>query len=364
MKSLLKLVVLSMLVHVASAQTLSHKIDLPKDSPVALLSADFSNSSANARGGAYVVDVYASLSLRNTTQRRIRGITLAVYAQDVAPGKGSVSVPSLDVAPGATFSVRIENHLVRPLSSGGGNPGVEVKLDGILFDDLTFYGPDTLESQRLMTKWELEARRDREYFKSLLKTAGTEGLRQEMLAGLSRQSERKGPGVQMVRGRATNQDAEREVQFAFISMPDSPVEASDGTARVSMNEARAPRFSVRNRSGRAVEHLEIGWIVKDQQGREFYAASMPADLKLAPNQSGDVRQDASLRFQQPVAIQSVTGFVASVEYAGGGQWIPSRGTLATQRLRELVPASPEEQRLLQIYSKKGLDALIEELKKF
>jgi len=364
MKTFRQFAIMLIAASAAYGQTLSHKIDLPTDSPVALLSADFSNSKATARGGAYVVDVYASLSLRNTTQRRIRGITLAVYAQDVAPGKGSVSVPSLDVAPGAAFSVRIENHLVRPLGAGSNTPGVEVKLDGVLFDDLGFYGPDTLQSQRLMTKWELEARRDRDNLKALLKTAGAEGLRKEMIAGLGRQADRRGPSVQMVRGRATNQDSERDVKLAFVAMPDSPVEASEGTARVSVSEARAPRFTVRNRSSRPVEHLEIGWIVKDQQGREFYAASMPADLKLSPNQSGDVRQDASLRFQQPVSIQSMTGFVASVEYADGGQWIPSHSTLATQRLRDLVPASPEEQRLLQIYSKKGLEALIEELKKF
>jgi hypothetical protein len=365
MKVLLKLAPVLLALQAISGQTLSHKVDLPHDSPVALLSADFSNSRATARGGTYIVDVYASLALRNTTQRRIRGITLAVYAQDVAPGKGSVSVPSLDVAPGAVFSVRIENHLVRPLGTGANNPGVEVKLDGVLFDDLGFYGPDTLESQRLMTKWELEARQERDYFKSLLKSAGgIEALRKEMLAGLSRQNDRRGPSVQIVRGRATVQDPEHDVQFAFLSMGDSPVEASDGTARVSANEARAPRVSLHNRSGKAVEHLELGWIVKDQQGREFYAASMPVDLKLAPKQSGDVRQDASLRFQQPIAIQSLTGFVASVEYADGGQWIPNRRALSSQRLRDLVPASPEEQRLLQIYSKKGLDALIEELKKF
>jgi hypothetical protein len=335
------------------AQSLSGKIALPTDSPVAVLSADFSNSKTASRGGASVVDVFASLSLRNTTQRRIRGITLAVFAQDSAPGKGSVSVPSLDVAPGAAFSVRIESHLVRPL--GANNPGVEVKLDGVLFDDLGFYGP-SLESQRLMTKWELEARRDRDFFKGLLKTAGAEALGKEMLAGIARQAGSRGPGVQMVRGRATNQSAEREVQFASLAMPDSPVEVGEGTARVSVNDARAPRFTVRNRSNKPVEHMEIGWLVKDQQGREFYAASMPVELKLEPSQSGDVRQDASLRFQQPIVIQSMTAFVASVDFSGGGHWIPKR--------HALVPASPEEQRLLQIYSRRGLDALIEELKKF
>mgnify|MGYP003704891807 CR=1 FL=1 len=142
-----------------NAQQLNHKIDLPKDSPVGLLSADFNNSTATARGGMYVVDVHASLSLRNATQRRIRGIAFAVYAPEVG-GKGSISVPSLDVAPGETFSVRIENHLVRPLTAGAGGPSVEVKLDGVLFDDLGFYGPDSLDQQRQMTRWELEARRD------------------------------------------------------------------------------------------------------------------------------------------------------------------------------------------------------------
>jgi hypothetical protein len=152
------------------------------------------------------------------------------------------------------------------------------------------------------------------------------------------------------------------VQFAFAAIPDAPVEPLDGTARVSASEARAPRISIRNRSARPVEHLEIGWIVKDQQGREFYAASMPADLKLAPNGTGEVRQDAALRFQTPLAIQSVTGVVTGVEFSTGQPWIPSRASLNT--LRGILPASPEEQRLLQIYNKRGLDALIEELKKF
>ncbi len=341
------------------AQSLTPKIDLPLDSPVAVLSADFSNSSATPRGGMYIVDVRGTLSLRNTTQRRIRGITLAVYAPG---GKGSFSVPSLDIAPGDAFPIQIENHLLRPLAEGTGGPSVEVRLDGVLFDDLGFYGPDTLGTQRQLKRWELEAQRDRKYFKKLLETAGAEGLRNEMLTALAQQDDRRGnPGVQIVRGRATNIEAERQVQFAFATVPDSPVEATGGTALVSPNEARAPRFSVRNRSNRPVEHIEFGWIVRDQQGHEFYAASVPADLKLAPRQAGEIREDSALRFQKPVAIQSVTGYISSVEFAGGGQWIPPR---SQDRLRGLAPASPEETRLLNIYKKKGLDALITELKKF
>jgi hypothetical protein len=342
------------------AQGLNHKIDFPKDSPVSVLSEDFGNSNATARG-ANVIEVNAALSLRNSGQRRIRSMTLMISAPDAA-GKGSFSVPTLDVAPGETFAIHIDYRLVRPLTAG--SPVVEVKLDGILFDDLSFYGPDVLRLQRTMTTWELEAQRDRKYFKSLLETAGGEGLRKEMLSSLARQGDRSQRGVQMVRGRATNIDAEHETQFAFLDIPGSPVEASGGMARIGTSLAGAPHFEVRNRSNRAVQHLEMSWIVKDQQGREFLAASMPADMKLAPNQSGQVAQDAALRFDRPIAIQSMSGFVSSVEFADGSQWIPSRNALDLPQLREVVAPSPEEQRLSQIYSRKGLPALIEELKKF
>jgi hypothetical protein len=348
-----------------SAQTLSRKIDLGKDSPVTLVSADWGDSNVTPRGGAYLVDVHAALALRNSGQRRIRSVTLAVYAQEVTPGgKGSVSVPSLDAAPGDTFSVRVDVPLLRPLGSAASGPAVEVRLDGVLFDDLSFYGPDQLHSQRTMTLWEMEARRDRKYFKQVLETAGTGGLQKQMLDSLARQADRPQPGVQMVRGRATNAELEKEVQFAFLDVPESPVEASSGTARIAGNEARAPRFDVHNRSTRAVKYLEVAWIVKDQQGREFMAASMPADLTLAPNQQGPVAQDAALRFSERIAIQSMAGFVSGVEFADGTYWIPSRATLDNPRLRDLVAPSPEEQRLTQLYRKRGLIALVEELKKF
>lgn len=348
----------------AGAQTLTRKIDLPPDSPVTLVSADWGESSATARGGAFLLDVHAGLSLRNSSQRRIRGVTLSVLAQEVTPGgKGSVSIPSMDVAPGDTFPVRIDLPLLRPLGAGTG-PLVEVKLDGVLFDDLSFYGPDKLQSRRTMTVWELEARRDRQYFKKILEQAGREALQNEMLVSLARQADRPQPGVQMVRGRATNLDPEHEVQFAFLQLPDAPVEPMDGLARIAGNEARAPRVEVRNRSDRAIRHLEIGWIVKDQQGREFLAASMPADVNLAPGRSGQVMQDAALRFPERPSIESMTGFVSNVEFVDGSYWIPSRLALEDPKLRGVIAPSPEEQRLAQIYHKKGLAALVEELKKF
>jgi hypothetical protein len=347
------------------AQTLNRKIDFPNDSPVVAVSSDWGDSNATVRGGAYFVDVHAGLTLRNLSQKRIRGITLAVLAQEVTPGgKGAVSQPSLDVGPGETFSLRIDMPLLRPLGGGQSGPAVEVRLDGVLFDDLSFYGPDKLHSKRTLTVWELEARRDRKYFKTLLEAAGREGLQKEMLSSLARQGERLQPGVQMVRGRATNTDPDREVQFAFVELPESPVQPLGGTARVAGNEARAPRFEVHNRSTKPIRHLEIGWIVKDQRGREFVAASMPAEVSLGPNQSGPVVEDAALRFPERLTIEGMSGFVSNVEFADGSYWIPSRGALDDPRLRDIVAPSPEEQRLTQIYRKKGLSALIEELKKF
>ena len=76
------------------------KIDLPKDSPVAVIASDYGESNETARGGAMLLDLHAALTLRNSSQRRIRGITMLVTAQEVTPGgKGSVTVTSLDIAP-------------------------------------------------------------------------------------------------------------------------------------------------------------------------------------------------------------------------------------------------------------------------
>jgi hypothetical protein len=346
----------------ASAQTPSRKVDFPADSPVLLKSVDWGGSEVTPRGGAYFIDVHASLSLVNSSQRHVRSVTLVVVSQEVTPGgKGSFSVPSLDVAPGEVCPVTIDLRLLRPV---GTRPEVQVRLDGVLFDDLSFFGPDTLHSRRTMTVWELEARRDRSYFKKLLEQAGgRDSLQKEMLESIGRQ-DRSQPGVQMVRGRATNTDPERELSFAFLQFPDAPVQPTTGLATITGNEAHAPRVDVRNRSERPVRYLEIGWIVKDGSGREFLAASLPADVDLAPGRSSHVVQDAGLRFPERTSIQSMTGFVSTVEFTDGSYWIPSRAALNDPKLRRVVAPSPEEQRLAQVYLKKGLIGLVEELKKF
>jgi len=345
------------------------KIDLPKDSPVSVITSDYGDSSETARGGAMLLDLHAALTLRNSTQRRIRGITLLVMAQEVTPGgKGSVTVTSLDVGPNETFPVRIDLRLLRPLQSGGGAT-VQIGLDGVLFDDLSFYGPDKLSSKRSLTLCEWEARRDRRYFKTLLAEGGGDRLQHEILGIQAHQADRRSVDVQMVRGgRATNFEPEKQVQFAFLHLPDSPIEPMDGMARIAGNEARAPRLEVKNRSDRPIRYLEIGWILHDRGGREFLAGSVPASLNLGPGQKSQVLENTTLKFPQrggqPLAIEGMTGFVSSVEFADGSMWIPSRADLGLPQLQRVMAPSDEEQRLVQIYSKKGLKGLIAELNRF
>ncbi|MEO7649213.1 MAG: hypothetical protein ABIZ80_02015, partial [Bryobacteraceae bacterium] len=132
-----------------------------------------------------------------------------------------------------------------------------------------------------------------------------------------------------------------------------------------------PRIQVRNRSDRTVKYFEIGWIVKDKQVKEFWAASVPAsdpEMQLRPGQTERVMQDTSLRFSrgqgEAVNVQGMTGFVSQVEFADGKIWVPNRSSLENAQLLGVLAASPEEQRLTDLYRKKGLNALIEELKKF
>ncbi|HUS06367.1 MAG TPA: hypothetical protein VMZ52_08735 [Bryobacteraceae bacterium] len=337
-------------------------ITLPEDAPVTVLSADWGESSASPRGGAMLLDLHTSLSLRNSQGRRIRGITLLVTAQEVTPGgKASVSVPSLNIGPGEAFPIRIDLRLLRPLQLGNG-PLVQVGLDGVLFDDLSFYGPNKLNCRRSMTVWELEARRDRKHFKSVLEASGGEALRTEMLASLERQAARAGMDARVARaGRGTNTVSERQIQFAFLQTPDSPVRTENGMMRVAADEARSPRLSFTNKSDKTVRALEIGWMIKDSRGKEYVAGSIPVELDLAPQQKTMVIQDVAFKFSEPngqaIHIEGMTGFVSSVEYTDGRMWIPSRAS-------KLPTPSPEEQRLAELYRKRGLNAVVEELRKF
>ena len=131
------------------------KINLPSDSPLAFLSSTPSDSRASARGAALVLDLHMSLTPRNTTPNRIHGVALRVVAQEATlGGKASVTYPALNVGPGEGLPMRIDMQLLRPSQVAGG-PLVQVDLDGVLFDNLAFFGPDRLNSRRTLTACDL-----------------------------------------------------------------------------------------------------------------------------------------------------------------------------------------------------------------
>jgi hypothetical protein len=352
----------------------SVKIDLPADSPVTLISTGMGDSRATSRGGAIVLDLHMSLTLRNSGFKRVRGVVLLITAQEFAPGgKGSVARPCIDVPPNQNFTLPIDIRLVRPVQQTAG-PLVRVQLDGVLFDDLSFFGPNKLSSQRAMTFWETEAQRDRAWFKQALQARGDAGLRQEIQASLARQNDRPQLDVSLSRnGRAVGAAAptsDHVAQFAFLKIPNAPVEPIEGWAAISGNEARAPQIEVLNQSGKTVRYVEIGWLVKDKEGREYLAGSVPASettMLLPAGQRARLLQDTALKFSRtgrPVQIEGMTGFVSEVEFADGHVWVPSRQDISSSPLLRVMAPSSEEQRLGDIYSKKGLAALVTELNRY
>jgi len=353
----------------------SLKIDLPADSPVTLISTSLGDSRATSRGGAIVLDLHMALTLRNSGAKHVRGVTLLITAQEFAPGgKGSVARPSIDVPPGQNFTLPVDIRLVRPVTGATGGPLVRVQLDGVLFEDLTFYGPDKLHSQRALTFWEVEAQRDRAFLKHALQARGEKGLQQEILASLLRQSERTDLNVSLSRnGRATGSivgSSERVAQFAFLNLPGAPVQPVEGWAAITGNEARSPQIEVVNNSGKPVRYVEIGWLVKDKAGREYLAGSVPgsdSSMLLPVGQHTKLQQDTSLRFTRagrPIEIDAMTAYVSQVEFADGKVWVPSRKDLDSSPLLRITAPSPEEERLADIYQKKGLTALIAELNRY
>jgi hypothetical protein len=153
------------------------------------------------------------------------------------------------------------------------------------------------------------------------------------------------------------------MEFAFVRVPDAPVEALTGRASVTATDVRSPRIELKNVSAKPVRQVELGWIVRERSGQEFYAAALPAKISLAPGETSSAPEDVSLRLMakngQPIVVDGLKSFVSSVEFADGGVWIAPRAGL-----EGLTRVSPEEERLAQIYRKKGVTALINELKKF
>ncbi len=358
--------------------TSSIRIDLPEDSPVAVMKTDTGTSRTSSRGAALVLDLNLSLTLRNISNNRIHGITLRVVSQEVAMGGvGSVFQPGLNVGPGEAFPVHIATKLMRPVQMSGG-PLLQVSLDGVLFQDLSFYGQDKLHSRRIMTASEMESQRDRQALKRLLAQGGSPALKEAVLKILAR---REGlPQVQgrIVRGRAITNSGlaaiaptERQEQFAFLQFPDGPIQLIRGSALIAGSDARTPSIEVANLTDRPVKYVELGWVLTDSNGRSYMAGALPSSdpaFSLAARAKGKVSQENTLEFStggQPLSIRKVTGFVNQVEFADGKVWVPSRQNMdSNPLLLQVMEPSAEEERLANLYVNKGIGALVDELKKY
>ena len=347
-------------------------VEFPRDSPVLPESFSLGSTSARVRGASLALDIHSSLVLRNTGTKTISGLTLRVEAQDLTPsGKGSVTVPSLTLHPGEAFPVRIDMELLRPFNAPkASGPMVRVSLDCALFGDLTSYGPDRLGSRRALLVYELQARRDRAYLAKLLGDGHLSDVREELNFGL----EDLGPqqfSLELLRDPRAAMTSERAMSIEAVSFASSPVQTLGGAARVFGNEVRAPQIEVKNGSRKMVRNLDMGWIVRDERGQDFVAGSTPAPIQLAPVQAENVSESATLRFSrpkgQPMLIEGLMAFVSDVEFGDGTVWIPSRRDiyLATKDplLRRALAASPEQQRLADVYRKKGINGLTEELRR-
>jgi len=317
------------------------------------------------------LDLHASLLLRNTSNKTISGLTLRVEAQDVTPsGKASVTVPSLDVPPGEVFPVRIDAQLVRPFSMGKAEGAlVQVSLDCALFSDLTAYGPDKLNSRRALMVYELEARRDRRYMAALLERKDWAQVREELDFGLPDRPPQL--GLELLHDPRANAWREEPVNVGAVAFRNAPVQPVGGAARVAGNEVHAPAIQVKNTSQKMVRSIDMGWIVRDERGREFMAGSIPAALPLAPVQTGTMTEQGTLRFSHPTGAPMLIGalmaFVSDVEFADGKLWIPSRSDIdqatSDPALRRALATSPEQQRLAEIYRRKGIAGLQDALRK-
>src|ERR1035438_8023122 len=355
------------------------RIDLPDDSPVAVMRTDTGTSRQIARGAAMVLDLNLSLTLRNISNNRIHGVTLRVVSQEVAMGGvGSVFQPGLNVGPGEAFPVHIATKLMRPMQMATA-PLLLVNLDGVLFQDLSFYGPDKLHSRRVMTASEMEAQRDRTALKRLLAQGGSPALKDAILKILARRDALPEIQGRIVRGRAlTNAgmaaivpEHERQEQFAFLQFPDGPIQLLRGSAVIAGSDARTPSIEVANLTDRPVKYVELGWVLTDINGHSYMAGSLPSSdpaFSLPGRGTGKVSTENTLEFStggKPLSIRKVTGFVNQVEFADGKVWVPTRQNMdSTPLLLQVMEPSVEEERLANLYVTKGLPALVDELKKY
>ena len=355
-------------------------IRLAPDVPLSILSRDVSETTIQILGAVMVIDLRCALEIRNDSSHYLRGLILGVVTQPLSPGgKASVGLPSLNVPPDEIVSARVDLRLIRPFPLQGDH-AVSVEVDGVLLSNLSFYGPNEFNSRRQLMVWELEAERDRRYFRALLEGGGPRRLENEIRASLDRQARRPRLDAHidlslanMVTGTARAFTG-RSVEIASLKLPDAPLEMVAGKALVDGSRARSPQITVRNLSGKPVRYFELGWLVSDPQGTRYMAGSVPAPgrgFRLEPGKATSTRTDRAFVFKpksgrsaSSFSISGMSGYVSHVQFEDGSFWIPSRGDLEHAELIRSTPVSAEEQRLCSVYSRRGVDAVVRELAKF
>lgn len=347
-------------------------VEFPRDSPVGVVSFSLGDSTASVRGISLALGLHTSLTLRNASTKRLRGLTLLVEAQDLTPSaRASVTIPSLDVPPGEVFPVRVDLELLRPFNTTrAGGALVQVSLDCVLFDDFSSYGPDKIHSRHNLLVYEIEAQRDRDYFRRLIETGQLSRLEHELNIGLP---DGRAPelGFELLTDVRDMPAPGRAVPVTVVPFPDAPAAVMNGAATVFRNEVVVPQVDLRNRTQKTLQSIEIGWIFRDNDGRGYIAGTLPANVQIGPVQQATISQPAMLRFShssgRPLLVGSLSAFVSNVLFSDGGVWIPSRTDIENARLdpalKRAMASSPEQQRLVEIYRRKGMNALAAELKK-
>jgi hypothetical protein len=352
------------------------RMDLPANGPIRHLETDWGRSRIIQRGSAASAELHLTFRFQNTASQPIHGITLLLQTSGVAPGgRASVTLPGLRVQPGEQFPAKVDLRLLQPLTPGT-QPSIRVQLDGVLFADLTFAGDNRLNSRRLLTALEMEIQQDRRHLREVLQSRGKEVLGEEMRQMLARQSDLPRVDLRWARqGRATAIPASDPVRFAFLNVPASPLQPIDASVRIAGHEAVEPRLRVRNRSAKEIVYAEVAWIVRDLQGREFYAGTVPAtgdQIRLAPGAEALVEQEGVMQFHErnpvagagqllPIRLGEMVGYVSQVQFADGSIWMPNRYASGMPAPIRQLRVSPEQQRLASIYLRQGLDALVTEL---
>ena len=119
-----------------------------------------------------------------------------------------------------------------------------------------------------------------------------------------------------------------------------------------------------------MKYVELGWIVSDQAGSQYMAGSLPsseAGLYLPPGQKARVLQESTLNFSsngQPVNVRKMTGSSTRWSSPTGKSGFRIGRTSDDPLLQKVIAPSAEEQRLSSLYRRKGIEALVEELKKY